>query len=187
MTLALTRRTVTVTLGPAHVAQAEVQVKRRHGTLRFAVPGLPKAIVFALKAKGTKLDGTASEGAVRATVTLTRGRRSIDTTLGYFTSPNVEVARFTRHGFSTKPFVIDLATGAFGPPPAQVGTRLDVHQFEVRFPSGKAMLAGTLTVPPGTEPHPAVVYVSGSGDTLREESHWLDGLVVSRGIARAGP
>jgi alpha-beta hydrolase superfamily lysophospholipase len=183
VTLALTRRTVTVTLAPGHVAQAGVLVKRRNGTLRFAVAGLPKPIVFALKAKGTKLNGTASQGAVRAAVTLTRGRRSIDTTLGYFTSPNVEVARFTRHGFSTKPFAIDLATGAFGPPPAQVGTRLDVHQFEVRFPSGKAMLAGTLTVPPGTGPHPAVVYVSGSGDTLREESHWLDGLFVSRGIA----
>jgi pimeloyl-ACP methyl ester carboxylesterase len=114
---------------------------------------------------------------------LTRGRKSVDTTLGYFASPNVEVARFTRHGFNTKPFAIDLATGAFGPPPATVGTRLDVHQFDVRFPSGKATLAGTLTLPPGDGPHPAVVYVSGSGDTLREESHWLDALFVSHGIA----
>jgi pimeloyl-ACP methyl ester carboxylesterase len=93
------------------------------------------------------------------------------------------VVRFTRHGFSTKPLAIDLTNGAFGPPPARVGTRLDVHQFDVRFPSGKTTLAGTLTIPPGAGPHPAVVYVSGSGDTLREESHWLDGLFVARGIA----
>src|SRR5262249_54344925 len=94
-----------------------------------------------------------------------------------------EVARFTRFGFSTKPLAIDLATGAFGPAPAQTGQRLDVRQYEVRFPNGKTTLAGTLTMPPGAWPHPAVVYVSGSGNTLREESHWLDGLFVSHGIA----
>jgi pimeloyl-ACP methyl ester carboxylesterase len=183
VTLAVSARTVTVTLGPGHVAQAQVPLRRRHGTLRFSAPGLPKPIAFVLKATGKKLTGTASQGAARATVTLTRGRKSADTTLGYFTSPNVEVVRFTRHGFSTKPLAIDLATGAFGPPPATVGTRLDVHQFDVRFPSGKVTLAGTLTLPPGDGPHPAVVYISGSGATLREESHWLDGLFVSRGIA----
>src|SRR5262249_28629330 len=94
-----------------------------------------------------------------------------------------EVARFTRFGFSTKPLAIDLATGAFGPAPAQTGQRLDVRQYEVRFPNGRTTLTGTLTVPPGAGPHPAVVYVSGSGNTLREESHWLDGLFVSHGIA----
>jgi hypothetical protein len=183
VTLALAARTVTVTLGPGHVAHAEVPLRRSRGTLRFSAPGLPKPIAFVLKATGKKLTGTASQGAARATVTLTRGRKSVDTTLGYFASPNVEVARFTRHGFNTKPFAIDLATGAFGPPPATVGTRLDAHQFDVRFPSGKATLSGTLTLPPGDAPHPAVVYVSGSGDTLREESHWLDALFVSHGIA----
>ena len=95
----------------------------------------------------------------------------------------MEVARFTTHGFSTQPFAIDLATGAFGEAPARTGARLDVRQYDVRFPNGKTTLTGTLTVPPGAGPHPAVVYVSGSGDTLREESHWLDGLFVSHGIA----
>jgi dienelactone hydrolase len=174
---------VTVTLGPGHVAHADVPLKRKGKTLRFSAPGLPNPIVFALTSKGAKLTGTATQGAARATVALTRGRTSVDTKLGYFASPNVEVARFTRHGFNTKPFAIDLETGAFGAPPAQVGARLGVRQFDVRFPSGKTTLAGTLTVPPGNAPHPAVVYVSGSGDTLREESHWLDGLFVSRGIA----
>jgi dienelactone hydrolase len=183
VTLKLGGARVTVTLGPGHVAHADVPLKRKGKTLRFSAPGLPKQIVFQLASQGAKLTGSATQGAASATVTLTRGRTSADTKLGYFSSPNVEVARFTRHGFSTKPFAIDLATGAFGAPPAQVGTRLAVRQFDVRFPSGKATLAGTLTVPPGAGPHPAVVYVSGSGDTLREESHWLDGLFVSRGIA----
>ena len=183
VTLKLGSARVTVTLGPGHVAYADVPLKRKGTTLRFSAPGLPKPIVFVFTSKGAKLTGTATQGAARATVALTRMRTSADTKLGYFASPNVEVARFTRHGFNTKPFAIDLETGAFGAPPAQVGTRLGVRQFDVRFPSGKATLAGTLTVPPGDGPHPAVVYVSGSGDTLREESHWLDGLFVSRGIA----
>ena len=68
-------------------------------------------------------------------------------------------------------------------PPRGPAARLDVRQYDVRFPNGKTTLTGTLTVPPGVGQHPAVVYVSGSGDTLREESHWLDGLFVAHGIA----
>ena len=75
------------------------------------------------------------------------------------------------------------ATGAFVAAPSSPGVRLDVRQFDVRFRSGKATLAGTLTIPPGAGPHPGVVYVSGSGDTLREEAQWLEGLFVARGIA----
>jgi dienelactone hydrolase len=183
VTLALASRTVTVTLGPGHVAQAQVKLRRTRGTLRFSAPGLPKPIAFVLTPKGTKLTGTASQGAARATVTLTRGRRSVDTVLGYYASPSVEVARFTRHGFDTNPFLIDMATGEFSSAPAAVGTRLAVRQFDVRFPNGRTTLAGTLTIPPGSGPHPGVVYVSGSGDTLREESHWLDSLFIPHGIA----
>ena len=181
--LKLSGNTVTVALGPGHIAHAQVVVRRSRGALRFSVPGLPKPVAFVLKAKGTKLAGTATQGAAHATVMLVRGRTSVDAKLGYFTSPSIEVARFTQSGFTTKPFAVDLATGAFGPAPARVGSRLDVRQYEVRFPSGATTLAGTLTVPPGDGPHPAVIYVSGSGSTLREESHWLDGLFVARGIA----
>ena len=38
-------------------------------------------------------------------------------------------------------------------------------------------------MPPGAGPHPGVVYVSGSGPTLREEAQWLESVFVSRGIA----
>ena len=183
VTLAVASRTVTVTLGPGHVAEANVKLRRTRGALRFSAPGLPKPILFVLKAKGKKLTGTATQGRASATVTLTRGRRSVDTVLGYYAAPNVEIARFTRHGFDTRPFLIDMATGEFSPAPAAVGSRLAVRQLEVRFPNGKTTLAGTLTIPPGAGPHPGVVYVSGSGDTLREESHWLDALFISRGIA----
>jgi dienelactone hydrolase len=103
-------------------------------------------------------------------------------TLGYFSSPDVEVVRFTRFGFSTAPMAVDTVAGAFEPPP-RTSARLDVHQYEVRIPSAGAVLAGTLTIPPGPGPHPAAVYVSGSGPTLREEAHYLDSVFVSQEIA----
>jgi dienelactone hydrolase len=173
---------VTVTLGPGHVARAQVALRRARGTLRFSVPGLPKPLSFALRAKGMQLTGTATQGAAKASVTVIRGRTSPDTRLGFYGSPQVEIARFTRFGFSTAPFAVDTVTGTFGPPP-KLGSRLDVHQYEVRIPSAGAVLAGTLTMPPSTGPHPGVVYVSGSGPTLREEAQWLESVFVSRGIA----
>jgi len=181
VTVALSQRSAVVTLGPGHVARAQVPLTRSNGTISFASPGLPVNVRFSLRKKGAKLVGTATQGTARGTVTLHRGT-SVDTKLGYFSSPSVEVARFTRFGFSTRPIAIDSVTGAFVPLPSSA-TRVAVRQFDVRFRSGSATLAGTLTLPPGDGPFPAAVYVSGSGPTLREESHWLDGLLVSHGIA----
>ena len=55
VTLKPGRGTVTVTLGPGHVAHADVKLTRKGKTLRFSAPGLPKPIVFHLTSKGTKL------------------------------------------------------------------------------------------------------------------------------------
>jgi pimeloyl-ACP methyl ester carboxylesterase len=54
------------------------------------------------------------------------------------------------------------------PDPATLGYRVE----EVRFPGGGpgVDLAGTLTLPEGTGPHPAVVLMSGSGAQDRDES-----------------
>ena len=180
VTVVLSQRTAIVTFGPGHVAHAHVAVTRSDGTIRFAAPGLPVNVRFLLKKHGTRLVGSATQGAARGAVTLHRGT-SPDTQLGYFA--NVQVARFTRYGYSTRPFAIDLSTGAFTPVSSNPGARLGVRQYDVRFASGKTTLAGTLTVPPGAGLHPGVVYVSGSGDTLREEAQWLQGLFVARGIA----
>ena len=181
VTVALSQRSAVVTLGPGHVARAQVPVTRSNGTIRFATPGLPVNVRFALRKQGTKLAGTATQDAAKGTVTLHKGT-SVDTQLGYFSNPSVEVVRFTRFGFSELPLAIDSDTGAFVPVPPSA-TRVDVRQFDVRFRSGSATLAGTLTLPPGAGPFPAAVYVSGAGPTLREESHWLDGLLISHGIA----
>jgi hypothetical protein len=182
MGLVVGARTATVSLGPGHVSHVVVPLRREAGTLRFAVPGLPRPVVFSLRASGRRLVGTAVQGAARATVTLARGRASGDAALGYFASPQVELARFTRFGFSTRPVAIEQDTGRFTAAVPTAG-RVAMRQYEVRIPVAGATLAGTLTVPPGPGPHPAYVYVSGSGPTLREEAHWFDSAFVSRGIA----
>jgi len=89
VTVLLSGSRATVSLAPGHVASTQVGVRRTKETLRFAVPGLPKPVVFALAAKGTKLTGSATQGAASATVTLSRGRASPDASLGYFASPDV--------------------------------------------------------------------------------------------------
>jgi dienelactone hydrolase len=63
------------------------------------------------------------------------------------------------------------------------GTRLAVTQYEVRFPSGKAVLAGTLSIPAGPGRHAAVALVHGSGPALRDEGQFLTGLFLEHGIA----
>ena len=167
----------------ARRARASAAQAQPRQALRFSAPGLPKPIVFQLKAKGKKLSGTATQGAAHATVSLTRGRRAPTRASGTSRrrASRSHVSRCTasRHNRSSSTW-----RRASSPQRRPLSaTRLAVRQYDVRFPNGKTTLTGTLTVPPGAAPHPGVVYVSGSGATLREESHWLDSLFISRGIA----
>ena len=138
------------------------------------MPGLPKPVVLRAAPEGRPAgrDGDAGLGARNGHAHARA--RSPDASLGYYASPRVEVIRFTRDGFSSSPLAVDLDTGAFRRAAGRAGERLGVRQYEVRIPVSGAVLAGTLTLPPGPGPFPAAVYVSGSGPTLREESHWLD-------------
>ncbi len=61
--------------------------------------------------------------------------------------------------------------------------RLALRQIEVRFPSAGAVLSGTLTLPSGRGPHPAVAWVSGSGPTERAYLPDLQALLVRHGVA----
>ncbi|GAB7193000.1 alpha/beta hydrolase [Kineococcus sp. NUM-3379] len=56
---------------------------------------------------------------------------------------------------------------------------------ELRFPSGPLTLAGTLTVPAGTGPHPAVLLIPGSGPVDRDSDHRRLRLGASRELAGA--
>lgn len=81
------------------------------------------------------------------------------------------------HGVATVVFVLGLSGPApiLGTPaPVQnpvaqsTATAGDVSAEAITFPNGGILLAGTLTVPPGKGPHPAVVLISGSGPQDRD-------------------
>ena len=66
---------------------------------------------------------------------------------------------------------------------AAPSARLPSRQLEVRFRSGGVTLAGTLTLPPGAGPHPAVAWVHGSGRTTRAYLPDFQALLLHHGVA----
>jgi uncharacterized protein len=64
-------------------------------------------------------------------------------------------------GSVQSPFVITRVALLVAPPPYRTE--------EVHVPSGKAILAGTLSLPSGPGPHPAVILLTGSGAQNRDE------------------
>jgi len=66
----------------------------------------------------------------------------------------------------------------------RAATKVDLYRREeVRFRSGEVSLAGTLLVPPGAGPHPAVVLTHGSGPTDRQGLLLMADLFARNGIA----
>src|SRR5215469_5016815 len=61
--------------------------------------------------------------------------------------------------------------------------RLQVSQRNVRFPSRGAVLAGTLSIPPGPGPHPGIVILEGSGALDRHFESISQGIYLSMGFA----
>lgn len=61
--------------------------------------------------------------------------------------------------------------------------RVPLRYEEVRFRSGSASLAGTLTLPPGSGPHPALAVVHGSGATPRALAQIFAAFFVRHGVA----
>ena len=57
------------------------------------------------------------------------------------------------------------------------------YERDVVVRNGSITLAGTLLMPAGAGPHPAVVFVHGSGDASRQENHWLAAELQQAGIA----
>ena len=57
------------------------------------------------------------------------------------------------------------------------------HEEEVRFRNGDVTLSGTLFIPSGKGPHPAVVFVHGDGPDTREGYRFFADLFARHGIA----
>lgn len=62
-------------------------------------------------------------------------------------------------------------------------TGCSYRQQEVTFHNQTVTLAGTLTLPSGTGPHPAVVFIHGSGPDSRENYRFYTDLFARHGIA----
>jgi dienelactone hydrolase len=201
-----------VALGAGHADAQGVAVAARP-RIRFALPGRPSPLVFDGTVRGRRLAGTTRQGAARGGFTLARGVTPALFARGYFASGGtrlafvddpygvprlVDLESGMLHGVFGAGPAFQLGAGwstlvpAFGAATVDAaaatveGTRaprIAVRQLEVRFPSGRAALAGTLTIPAGPGRHAAVVFVTGSGTTQRAYLPDLQALLVESGVA----
>jgi hypothetical protein len=63
------------------------------------------------------------------------------------------------------------------------GRRVALRQEEVRLRGRAGWLAGTLTLPPGDGPHPAVVFAHGAGETRRDVLSTFSLFYAAHGVA----
>ena len=123
---------------------------------------------------GNRLGVLLDDGEVRGLFRAGRDRSSVGA--GITIPGPVGELRFTGSG----------VTGTFGTTPI-AGTRVPLRQEEVRFRSGNAWLAGTLTLPPGPGPHPAIAFAHGAGAMPRSVlGHWVS-FFARLGVATLAP
>ena len=202
-----------VALGAGHADVQTVAVRGRGARIRFSLPGRPSALVLDGTATARRVTGTTRQGTARGRFTLGRGAAAALFARGYFASGATRLAFVDDpygvprlvdldsgqlHGVFGAGPAFQLGAGWSTPTPAfgaatvdtaaatVTGTRVarvGLRQFEVRFPSGGATLAGTLTLPAGPGSHPAVAFVTGSGTTQRAYLPDLQALLVDSGVA----
>ena len=63
------------------------------------------------------------------------------------------------------------------------GRRAPLVEREVTIQNGNVRLAGTLVLPPGPGPHPAIVYVPGSGPETRRIPRYVGDFLAYHGVA----
>jgi uncharacterized protein len=198
-----------VALGVGHAGVQTVPVAIRGAQLRFQLPGRPEPVVFAGTLRGTAIVGTVRQGKIRGAFRARRGAapglvargaygqfavvddpygpaRLLDTDSGdvrglYPSGPGFAIGS----GWSTR--TPSAGTARFDAAGAVIrgvrGARVQQRQLEVRFASAGAVLAGTLTIPPGAGTHAAVAFVQGSGPTLRAYLPDFAALLLRQGVA----
>jgi uncharacterized protein len=87
-------------------------------------------------------------------------------------SENVESSTSEKQNMTPKTFMLTIALLAFGFMSTTLNAQSETPhtEEEVTFPNGEIMLAGTLSLPAGEKPYPAVILISGSGPSDRDES-----------------
>lgn len=213
VTAAISGRRATVALGMGHAGAQTAAISTRSGRIRFQLPGAPPLVfdgkLKAARISGTVTQGSArgtfslrrgtapalvargiystSDGRRLALVADPYGpERLVDLDSGEVRAVYQSGAAFTiGSGFATRSPA--AGTARFDAAGARIGNasaaRVPVRELEVRFASSGAVLSGTLTLPPGAGPHPAVAWVHGSGDTTRAYLPDLQALLLRHGVA----
>ena len=202
-----------VALGVGHAGAQTVPISVTRSRVRFKLPGRPVPLVFDGSYRGSRISGTVRQGELRGSFRVHRGQdRSLiapgfysagEGVLGVVDDPYgparlVDLDSGTVNalypsgnmfaigsGFATRTPVRGTARfDAGGAVVSEVrGRRLRARQLEVRFRSGNVALSGTLTLPLGRGPHPAVAFVQGSGATTRAYLPDLQAVLVRNGVA----
>jgi dienelactone hydrolase len=212
ITVAAAGRRATVALGVGHAGVQAVRLSATGGRVRFRLPGAPP-LVFSGRLAGRQISGTVTQGPARGSFTLRRGAAPELIARGLYSAGGRTLAVVDDpygparlldldsgevHALypSGKGFVVGSGFAARSPTAgparfdagsAHVGSasaaRVRVRELEVRFASSGAVLSGTLTLPPGAGPHPAVAWVHGSGPTTRAYLPDLQALLLRHGVA----
>jgi dienelactone hydrolase len=200
-------------LGAGHAGAQAVRASISRARVRLEFPGRPEPLVFAGTYRRGRISGTVRQGELRGSFRVRRGQGRSLIAPGFYAAGNRALgvvddpygpARLVDldsgqvnalypsgrafaigSGFATRAPV--RGTARFNAKGAVVSglraERLKTHQLEVRFRSGRSLLSGTLTLPPGRGRHPAVAFVHGSGATTRAYLPDLQALLVRNGVA----
>jgi pimeloyl-ACP methyl ester carboxylesterase len=204
-------RRATVSLGPGHASATEVPVAIRGARLRFSVPGLPANVVFSGSLRGSRIGGSVTQGKLRGSFRLRRGRSALLSALGLYRSESgaavavikaeglpawlVELPSGRTHGLNATLTTVGgllgetsgdgtLAVGPGGLVWTHDGVAVSYTRARVLQKEVRVgSLAGTLTVPEGPGPFPAAALVHGSSAAGREEFQAFAAYLESIGVA----
>jgi pimeloyl-ACP methyl ester carboxylesterase len=187
---------VALALGHAGLQVVPARIDGRH--VQFRLPGRPVPVVFDGVVAGSTFAGTVRQGSDGGAFRARRGEDSAPAAVGFYRrlavvddpyGPERIVDLDSGAVHALYPSGAGLLTGsgfATRAPTrgvARLTGRLSMRQLEVRFRSGDAVLSGTLTLPATRGPHPAVAFVTGSGETTRAYLPDLQALLLHNGVA----
>jgi len=202
-----------VALGVGHADVQAVPAKVADGHIRFQLPGRPAPLAFEARLAGGRLLGTVRQGLAHGTFRARPGTTPGLVARGLYTAGGraqsvvddpygparlLDLQSGAVHGLYPAGLTFRIGSGFATRDPVAGTARFDeagaslagkaaprrrLRQLEVRFPSGSAVLSGTLTLPSGRGRHPAVAFVHGSGPTERAYLPDLQALLVHNGVA----
>ncbi len=150
------------------VLDIRVEFQTRQGVLGATID-IPQQGAAELELAGVKFDGSRLDFELAAVGAVFEGELQPDETISGEIRQSGMSGTFLLERADPKPVV----SPTLEPVPYQ--------EVEVNFANGDVKFAGTLTLPPGGGPHPAVILITGSGPQDRDET--IFGFKIFRVIA----